>query len=95
MRAIKKEPPALITTLQHPHEVSGDAESYGLSLLLASQVGIASIVVLSRVLHILAKMSASMQMEVADFSKLPILLEVTVGSLKSLKHNNWQWLWSI
>ena len=40
---------------------------------------------LSNVLHILARMSASMQMKVADFSKLPTLLEVTVDFLKSLK----------
>ena len=40
---------------------------------------------LSNVLHILAKMSASMQMRVADFSKLTTLLEETVDSLKSLK----------
>ncbi len=37
-------------------------------------------------------MSVSMQMKVADFSKLPILLEATVDSLKSLKEETSDWL---
>ena len=32
VRAIRKELPALITTLQQLHEVTGDAEAYGLSM---------------------------------------------------------------
>ncbi len=49
-RAIKREVPALITTLQDLFESSGDVEAYGLSMLIASQVGIANIMLLSEVL---------------------------------------------
>ena len=52
VKATKKELLGLITTLQQLHEVSGDTEAYGLNLLL-SQAGIASIMLLSDVLHIL------------------------------------------
>ena len=55
-------------------------------------MGIASIMLLSDILNILAKMSTSMQTKVADFSKLPTLLKVTVESLKSLKEENSDWL---
>lgn len=72
--------------------MSGDAEAYGLYLLLASQVGVASIMLLSSVLNTLAKMSASMQMKVADFSKLPTLLKTTTDSLESLKEETSDWL---
>lgn len=61
---------------------TSDAEAYGLSLLLASQVGVASIVLLSEILDILARMSAAMQMKVADASKLPVLLNVAIEVLE-------------
>ena len=92
VRAIKKELPAILTTLQQLYEVSGDGEAYGLYLLLASQVGVASIMLLSDVLNILAKMSASMQLKIADFSKLPTLLKITTDPLESLKEEMSDWL---
>ena len=88
----RKELPAILITLQQLYEVSGDAEAYGLYLLLASQVGVASIMLLSSVLNTLAKMSASMQMKIADFSKLPTLLKMTTDSLESLKQETSDWL---
>ena len=56
VRAIYRELPALIVTLQQLYEVSGDAEAYGIGALLATYTGVASIVFLSEVLYILARM---------------------------------------
>lgn len=92
VRAIRREFPALVTTLQQLYETSGDAEAYGLSMLLASQVGVASIMLLSEILDILAKLSAAMQTKVADFSKIPNLLKVTIDSLKALKEESSDWV---
>ena len=63
MRAIFRELPALIITLQQLYETSGDAEAYGLSNLLATYTGVASVVFLSEVLDILARANASMHGE--------------------------------
>ncbi len=60
IRAIYREFPALIITLQQLYEASGDAEAYGLSAVLASFTGIASVVFLCEVLDILARMNAIM-----------------------------------
>lgn len=78
IQAIYRELPALIITLQQLYETSGDAEAYGLSTLLATYTGVANIVFLSEVLDVLAKMNATMQRKHADFSKLPVLLKVTI-----------------
>ena len=43
VRAIRKELPALIVTLQQLYEVSGDAEAYGLAMVLSSFSGVATI----------------------------------------------------
>ena len=61
MRAIYRELPALIVTLQQLYETSGGAEAYGIGALLATYTGVASIVFLSEVLDILARMNISMQ----------------------------------
>ena len=97
VRAIYRELPALIITLQHLYETSGDAEAYGLSTLLATYTGVASVVFLSEVLDILAKMNGSMQRKLADFSKLhvPVILKVTTDQLKHLKEEESEWLSSV
>lgn len=91
IRAIRKELPALITTLQQLYETSGDAEAFGLSALLASFVGVASIFLLSEVLDILPRMNATLQRKSADFSKLNVLLQFTLDELKSLKEEAAEW----
>ena len=91
VRAIRKELPALITTLQQLYETTGDAEAFGLSTLLASLCGIASIFLLSEVLDIFARMNATLQRKTADFSKLQVLLELTLNEVKSLKNEKAEW----
>ena len=81
MRAIRKELPALLTTLQQLYETTGDAEAFGLSTLLACFTGVASVFFLSEVLDILAKMNATMQRKAANFSKLQICCNSGGGGL--------------
>ena len=92
VRAICKELPALVITLQQLYENSGDAEAFGLSKLLSSFSGVASLMLLSKVLDTLARMNASMQMKAADFSKLPVLLKATTDQLKHMKEENSEWV---
>ncbi len=95
IRAIYREFPALIITLQQLYEASGDAETYGLSAVLASFTGIESVVFLCEVLDILARMNAIMQRKHADFSKLPVILKATTDQLEHLKDEKSEWLISV
>jgi hypothetical protein len=92
VRAIYRELPALIITLQRLYQSSGDAEAYGLSTLLATYTAVASVVFL---LDIVARMNVTMQRKNADFSKLPVLLKVTTDQLEHLKEENSEWLTSV
>ena len=83
--AILKELPALIITLQSIYGECGDAEAYGLSLALRSYSGVATIVLLSAVLELLAKLNCFMQRKTTDFSRLPIVLDGILAELKHLK----------
>ena len=76
VRAIYRELPALIVTIQQLYETSGDAEAYGIDTLLATYTGVASIVFLSEVLDILARMNVSMQRKLLDLRRLPVLLKI-------------------
>ena len=78
--------------LQQLYKNSGDAEAFGLSQLPCSFTGIASIILLSKVLDILARMNCAMQTKVADFSKLPLPLNATNDQLKHMKTENCDWI---
>ena len=93
--AIYRELPALIITLQQLYETSGDAEAYGIGALLATYTGVASIVFLSEVLDILARMNVSMQRKLLDLSRLPVLLKITTDQLEHLKDERSEWLGSV
>ena len=95
MQAIFRELPALIITLQQLYETSGDAEAYGLSNLLATYTGVASVVFLSKSLDILARANASMQTELVDFSKFPIFLKVMTDQLEHMKEETSEWLGTV
>ena len=89
MRAIRKDLPAIIVTLQQLYETSGDAEAFGLSTLLSSFTGVASVMFLSEVL--LGKYECCMQKKTADFSRLQVFLQSTVDELKNLKDEKADW----
>ena len=95
IRAIYRELLALIIALQQLYEMSGDAETCGLSTLLATYTGVANVVFLSEVLDILAKTNASMQRKLGDFRKLPVLLKVTVDQLEQVKEEKIEWFSSV
>ena len=84
VRAIYRELPALIVTLQQLYETSGDPEAYDIGALLATYTGVASIVFLSEVLDILARMNVLMQRKLLDLSRLPVLLKITTDQLQHL-----------
>ena len=90
VRAIFRELPALIITLQQLYETSGDAEAYSLSNLLATYTGAASVVFLSEVLDILA-----LQTKLEDFSKFPIFLKVMTNQLEHIKEETSEWLGTV
>ena len=91
IRAILKELPALITTLHQFYEDAGDAEAYGLALALGSYSGVATIVLLSVVLDLLAKLNCSLQRKAADFSKLPTILKSITDEVEHLKDADAEW----
>ena len=91
LRAIRKELSSLIITLDNFYEGSGDAEAYGLSLVLSSFSGIATIFLLSAVLDLLARLNCFMQKKSADFSRLPIILEGVISEVKELKKDGAEW----
>ena len=95
VRAIYRELPALIVTLQQLYETSGDAEAYGIGALLVTYTGVASIVFLSEVLDILARINVSMQRKLLDLSRLPVLLKITTDQLEHLKDERSEWLGSV
>ena len=89
--AILRVLPALITTLQSIYDECGDAEAYELTLVLRSYSGVATIVLLSAVLELLAKLNCFMQRKTTDFSRLPIVLDGILAELKHLKDNIAKW----
>ena len=91
LHAIRKDLPAIIITLQQLYQISGDAEAYGISLVLSSFSGVASIILLSQVLDLLARLSCYMQRETADFSRLPVVLESILKELEQLKEDEAEW----
>ena len=86
-----KELPALITTFQEFYEEFGDAEAYGLASVLNSYSGVATNVLLSVVLDLLAKLNGFMQWKATDFSKLPIVLQSITEEIKHLKDEKAEW----
>ena len=85
VHAILKELPALIITLQCIYDEFGDAEACELTLALRSYSGVATIVLLSAVLQLLAKLNCFMQRKTTNFSRLPIVLDGILAELKHLK----------
>ena len=73
------------------YESSGDAEGFGLALLLTSQVGNASIALLSEVLDLLAKLNTYMQRKTGDFTRFFSFVSSMIEELKSLKSTYAKW----
>ena len=89
--AIRKELLTLITTLHHLYDTTGDAEAFGLALVHSSFCGVTSIVLLSKVLDLIAKLNSFMQRQAADLSRLPLILDSIEKELKLLKEDGTDW----
>ena len=85
--AIHKELLALITTLHHLYDTTGDAEAFGLALVFSSICDVASIVLLSKALDLLTKLNSFMQRQAADLSRLPLILNSIEKEQKLLKED--------
>ena len=69
MKAIRKELPALILTLQDLYETSGDAEAFGIQKILSSFGGVTAVILLGEISNLLASLNCFMQKKAADFSR--------------------------
>ena len=76
--AVCKELLALITTLHHLYDTTGDAEAFGLALVLSSFCGVA--------LDLLTKLNSFMQRQAADLSRL-LIFDSIEKELKLLKED--------
>ena len=85
--AIRKKLLILITTLHNLYNTTGDAEAFGLALVLSSFCGVATIVLLSKVLDLVAKLNSFMQRQAADLSRLPLILDSIEKEQKLLKED--------
>ena len=85
--AIHEELLALITTLHHLYDTTGNTEAFGLALVLSSFCGVVSIVLLSKILNLVAKLNSFMQRQAADLSRLPLILDSIEKELKLLKED--------
>lgn len=88
LKAIHKELPAIITTLQQVFEAEGDAEAHS---ILCSIQGIATIILLGKILNVLATLNCFMQRKSADFARFHIILSSIQEELKSCKLSSAVW----
>ena len=74
----------MITTLHH---ATRDAKAFGLAIVLNSFCSVISIVLLSKVLDLVAKLTSFMQRQALDLSRLPLILDSIEKELKLLKED--------
>ena len=91
IKAICKELPAIILTLQEPYESKGDAEAFGVQSILSSFEGVATVIILGEILNLVATFNCFMQRKATDFSRLKVILDSTLDQLKALKDDDADW----
>ena len=91
IRAIRKEPPAIILTLQELYERNGDAEAFGVQSIVSSFEGVATVIILSEILNLVATFNCFMQRKATDFSRLKVILDSALDQLKALKDDDADW----
>ena len=91
IRAIRKELPAIILTLQELYEINSDAEAFGVQSILSSFEGVATVIILSEILNLVATFNCFMQRKATDFSRLKVILDSTLNQLKALKDDDADW----
>ncbi len=91
IKAIRKELPAIILTLQELYERTGDAEAFGIQFILASFEGVAITIIMGEILNLVAIFNCFMQRKATDFSRLKVILDCTLDQLKVLKDAGADW----
>lgn len=76
IKAICKELPAIILTLQELYESNGDAKAFGVQSILSSFEGVATVIILGEILNLVATFNCFMQRKATDFSRLKVILTV-------------------
>lgn len=76
VRAVRMSLAALVTTFEHIHDESGDAEAHGIT--------VAVMYLLSDVMHIMAKVQSSMQNMEIDLASVPSMVNVTIKHLNEI-----------
>ncbi len=71
VRAVRRSLPALVATFEAINDQTGDAEAHGISTLLLKYFTVATIYMLSDVLHSVAKLQGSLQSEKLDLASVP------------------------
>ncbi len=67
------------------YDQTGDAETHCISTLLLKYLTVATIYMLSDVLHMVAKLQGSLQSEKLDLASVPTMVTNTINRLKELK----------
>ena len=91
IKAIRKELPAIILTPQELYERNGDAEAFGVQSILSSFVGVATVIILGKILDLVATFNCFMQRKATDFSRLKDILHSTLDQLKAFKDDDADW----
>ena len=95
IKAIRKELPAIILTLQELYESKGDAEAFGVQSILSSFEGVATVNILGEILNLVATYNCFMQRKATDFSRLKVILDSTLDQLKALKDDDADWCFEV
>ena len=91
VRAVRKELPAILITLQDLYETTGDAEAFGVQSILSSFAGVATVIILCEILNLIATLNCFMQRKATDFSRLKVILDSILDQLKCLKREDADW----
>ena len=91
VRAVRKELPAILITLQDLYETTSDAEAFGVQSILSSFAGVATVIILCEILNLIATLNCFMQRKATDFSRLKVILDSILDQLKCLKREDADW----
>ena len=85
VRSVRRCLPALVTTFEEIYNDTGDAQAHGIATPLVKYNTVASIYMISDVLHTVAKLQGSLQSKDIDLASVLVMVESTTHRLKELK----------
>ena len=87
IRAVRRSLAALVDTFENIYDDTGDAEAHGIAVLLTKYKTVASIYMLSDVMHTVAKLQGNLQSKELDLASVPTMVSNTTKRLKELKEH--------